>query len=179
MTDQHHSVPLSHTDRDLHVREWVLNSAIIAADISRGWKNILRFSTRSTATKLRWPRIIGTGPIRGRDRMRALLFNFLAPLHVMAEIGGLSIQIRESPIHGDAADETHSAWSLNLIGVSGRACILNWCTLRRWADSRVVYERHYDHQQSGEPLTGDDLSLNKCQLLPQIEKRSPRFRGVR
>jgi hypothetical protein len=37
---------------------------------------------------------------------------------------------------------------------------LNWCTLRRWADSRVVYERHYDHQQSGGPLTGEDLSLN-------------------
>ena len=102
-----------------------------------------------------------TGPIRGRERIRALLFNFLAPLHVMVEIGGLAIDVRENPIHGDAAHETHSAWSVNLIGVSGRACILNWCTLRRWADSRVVYERHYDHQQSGGPLTGDDLSLNQ------------------
>ena len=55
----------------------------------------------------------------------------------------------------------HSAWSVNLVGVSGRACALNWCTLRRWADSRVVYERHYDHQQSGGPFTGDDLSLNQ------------------
>ena len=26
---------------------------------------------------------------------------------VMVEIGGLAIHIRESPIHGDAADETH------------------------------------------------------------------------
>jgi hypothetical protein len=102
-----------------------------------------------------------TGPIRGRERIRALLFNFLAPLHVMVEIGGLAIDVRESPIHGDTPDETHSAWSVNLIGVSGRACILKWCTLRRWAGSRVVYERHYDHQQSGGPLTGDDLSLNQ------------------
>jgi len=102
-----------------------------------------------------------TGPIRGRERIRAILFNFLAPLHVMVEIGGLAIDVRESPIHGDTPDETHSAWSVNLIGVSGRTCILNWCTLRRWADSRVVYERHYDHQQSGGPLTGDDLGLNQ------------------
>ena len=102
-----------------------------------------------------------TGPIRGIARIRALLFNFLAPLHVMVEIGGLAIQIRESPIHGDTPNETHSAWSMSLIGVSGRRCTLSWCTLRRWADSRVVYERHYDHQQSGGPLTGDDISLNQ------------------
>jgi hypothetical protein len=81
-----------------------------------------------------------TGPIRGKERIRALLFNFLAPVHVMAESFGLSVQIRESPIHGDAAG-THSAWSVDLIGVSARTCNLAWCTLRRWADSRVVYER--------------------------------------
>jgi hypothetical protein len=79
---------------------------------------------------------------------------------VMAEIGGLTITIRESPIHGDTANETHSAWSLDLIGVSGRTCHVSWSTLRRWADSRVVYEHHYDHQQTGGPLTIDDLRLN-------------------
>jgi hypothetical protein len=99
--------------------------------------------------------------MRGKERIRALLFNFLAPLHVMVEIGGLAIEVRESPIHGDTPNETHSAWSVNLIGVSGRACVLKWSTLRRWADSRVVYERHYDQWQSGGPLTGDDLSLNQ------------------
>ena len=38
---------------------------------------------------------------------------------------------------------------------------MNWCTHRRWAGARVVYERRYGHQQSGGPLTGDDLSLNQ------------------
>src|SRR5439155_2243110 len=94
-----------------------------------------------------------------KDRMRALLYKFLVPIHVMAEIGGLSVHIRESPIYGDTADETHSAWSVDLIGVSGRTCHISWCTLRRWADSRVVYERHYAHQQTGGPLTFDDLRL--------------------
>jgi hypothetical protein len=75
----------------------------------------------------------------------------------MAEIGGLSIQIRQSPIHGDKADEAHSAWSVDLIGVSGRTCKLAWCIHRRWAGSRVVYERHYDVKQTGGPLTVDDL----------------------
>jgi hypothetical protein len=49
---------------------------------------------------------------------------FLAPLDVLAEIAGVSIRIRESPIHGDAANETHSARSVDLIGVSVRRCNL-------------------------------------------------------
>jgi hypothetical protein len=160
MSAQHHFAPGDHPDRDLYARERVLNSAIIAADIGRGWEEYLEIVEAFYADEVEVTTDTETGPIRGKERIQALLFNFPAPLHVMAEIGGLSIQIRESPIHGDAADETHSAWSVNLIGVSGRACILSWCTLRRWADSRVVYERHYDHQQSGAPLTGDDLNLN-------------------
>src|SRR5258708_34772950 len=161
MSAQHHFAPGDQGDRDLYARERVLNSAIIAADISWGWEEYLEILDAFYAGDVEVTTDTATGPIRGRERIRALLFNFLAPLHVMVEIGGLSIDVRESPIHGDAAQETHSAWSVNLIGVSGRACILNWSTLRRWADSRVVYERHYDHQQSGGPLTGDDLSLNQ------------------
>ena len=155
MSAQHHFAPGGQWDRDFYARERVLNSAIIAADIGRGWEEYLEIVDAFYAGDVEVTTDTATGPIRGRERIRALLFNFLAPLHVMVEIGGLAIDVRESPIHGDAAHETHSAWSVNLIGVSGRACVLKWCTLRRWADSRVVYERHYDHQQIGEPLTGD------------------------
>jgi hypothetical protein len=75
MSAQHHFAPRDHRDRDLYVRERVLNSAIIAADIGRGWEEYLD----------------------GRERIRALLFNVLAPLHVMVEIGGFAIDVRESP----------------------------------------------------------------------------------
>ena len=160
MSTQHHFALSDHRDRVLYARERVLNSAIIAADISRGWEEYLEIVDAFYADEVEVTTDTETGPIRGRARIRALLLNFLAPLHVMVEIGGLAIQIRESPIHGDAPNETHSAWSMSLIGVSGRRSTLSWCTLRRWADSRVVYERHYDHQQSGGPLTGDDLSPN-------------------
>ena len=160
MSTQHHFAPSDHRDRDLYARERVLNSAIIAADIGRGWEEYLEIVDAFYAGDVEVTTDTATGPVRGRERIRALLFNFLAPLHVMVEIGGLAIDVRESPIHGDAAHETHSAWLVNLIGVSGQTCTLSWCTLRRWAGSRVAYERHYDHQQSGGPLTGDDLSLN-------------------
>jgi hypothetical protein len=160
MSAGQHLVSGDQSDRDLYARERVLNSAIIAADISRGWEEYLEIFDAFYADDVTVTSDTETGPIRGKERIRTLLFNFLAPLHVMVEIGGLAIDVRESPIHGDTPDETHSAWSVNLIGVCGRTCALNWCTLRKWAASRVVYERHYDHQQSGEWLTGDDLSLN-------------------
>ena len=150
---------INHADRDLYAREKVLNSAIIAADISSGWEAYLEIFDAFYADRVEVSDGTESGPVSGREPIRALLFKFLAPLHVMAEIGGLSVQIRESPILGDTADETHSAWSVELVGVSGRTCQISWCTLRRWADSRVVYERHYDHKQTGGPLTFDDLRL--------------------
>jgi len=128
--------------------------------ISSGWDEYLEIFDAFYADHVEVTDGTESGAVFGRERIRALLFRFLVPLHVMAEIGGLSISIRESAIHGDTVDETHSAWSVDLTGVSGRTCKLTWCTLRRWADSRVVYERHYDHQQTGGPLTGDDLRLS-------------------
>jgi len=160
MTTQQHLASIKHADRDLYAREKVLNSAIIAADISSGWEVYLEILDAFYADHVEVSDGTEGGAVFGKEQIRALLFKFLVPIHVMAEIGGLSIQIRESPIHGDTSDETHSAWSVDLIGVLGRTCQISWCTLRRWADSRVVYERHYDHEQTGGPLTLDDLRLS-------------------
>jgi hypothetical protein len=92
------------------------------------------------------------------------LVNLLFPLHTMAEVGALSISVRQTVIPGDIADETHSAWTLDLVGVSGRTCTVTWRALRKWRDSRVVYEYHYDEQRNGGPLTSDDLSFNVANL---------------
>jgi hypothetical protein len=160
MIPQQHLASFKHADRDIYAREKVLNSVIISADISSGWEEYLEIFDAFYANHVEGTDGTESGGVFGRERIREHLLKFLVPLHVMAEIGGLSVQIRESPIHGDTADETHSAWSVDLIGVSGKTCHISWFTLRRWADSRVVYERHYDHQQIGGPLTGDDLRLS-------------------
>ena len=151
---------INHADRDLCALEKALNSAIIAVDISTGWEAYLEIFDVFYADHVEVTVGTESSAVFGKERMRALLYKFLVPIHVMAEIGGLSVQIRESPIHGDTAGETHSAWSVDLIGVSGRKCEISWCTLRRWADSRVVYKSHYDHKQTGGPLTIDDLRLS-------------------
>ena len=159
MITQQHLASINRADRDLYAREKVLNSAIIATDISSGWEAYLEIFDAFYADHVEVSDGTESGSVFGREQIRALLFKFLVPIHVMAEIGGLSVQIRESRTLGDTADETHSVWSVDLIGVSGRTCQISWCTRRRWADSRVVYERHYDHQQTGGPLTFDDLRL--------------------
>ena len=157
MITQQHLASINRADRDLYAREKVLNSAIIAADISSGWEEYLEIFDAFYADDVEVTDGTESSAIFGKERMRALLYRFLVPIHVMSEIGGLSVQIRESPIHGDTAGETHSAWSVDLIGVSGGTCQISWCTLRRWADSRVVFETHYDHKVVGGPLTIDDL----------------------
>jgi hypothetical protein len=159
MITQQHLASTNRANRDLYAREMALNSAIIASDISSGWEAYLEIFDAFYADHVEVSDGTESGSVSGREQIRALLSKFLVPIHVMAEIGCLSVQIRETPIPGDTADETHSAWSVDLIGVSGRTCQISWCTLRRWADSRVVYEHHYDHQQTGGPLTFDDLRM--------------------
>src|ERR1700722_11437566 len=157
-------VPTHNLDHDLYAssqaRERALNKAILQANISESFEEYLEIFDEFYAEDVEASAEDAEEPIRGKARVRSLLAPFLVPLHIMAEIGGLLISIRQTAIPGDAADETHSAWTLELIGTSGRSCTVSWRTLRKWNGSRVAYEYHYDHQQSGGPLTSIDLSFN-------------------
>src|SRR4029077_1443120 len=139
-----------------HAGERALNRAMVTAEISRSFEEYVEIFDRFYAEDIEVSSATSAGQIRGKARVRSLLYDFLVPLHIMAEIGGLSISIRQITMPGDAADETHSAWTLDLVGVSGRSCTLRWRTLRKWKDSLVVYEHRYDEQHSGGPLTEDD-----------------------
>jgi len=79
---------------------------------------------------------------------------------VMAEIGGLSVTLRYSEIRSDNRGEQHAEWSLDLVGILGRRVTLHWSSARRWKGSHVVYERHYEHRQIGEPLNMIDLDFS-------------------
>jgi hypothetical protein len=100
------------------------------------------------------------GLIRGKARARSLLCSFLFTLHSMVETGALSVSIKETTIPGDLLDSTHSAWTLELVALSGATCTKKWSTLRKWDRFRVVHEHHYDHQQIGGPLTLNDFGLS-------------------
>jgi hypothetical protein len=139
------------------IAEHTLNAAILHADISRSYEEYFEIFDEFYADGVEGSSETIEEPFRGKERVRSLLLNFLAPLHVMAEVGGVLISVRETGIPGDAIDETHSAWTLKLVGASGKVCTVNWRILRKWNGSRVVLEHHYGHQQSGEPLAEGDL----------------------
>jgi hypothetical protein len=175
MTKEQSFVSADHIDLDPYTssqtRERNLNAAIVQANISESFEEYLEIFDAFYNDDIEITSDTGQEPIRGKARVGSLLANFLVPLHVMAELNGLLISIRQSAIPGDVAGETQSAWALELVGVSGRICTVSWYTLRKWRGSRVVYEHHYDHQRSGRPLTSDDLSLNAAASAARF--RSP------
>ncbi len=174
MTNQHSFVSDNHCERDLYTgsrtRERALNAAILQAKISESFEEYLEIFDAFYGDDIEVSSETAEEPIRGKARARSLLFNFVVPFHVMAEVGGLLISPPTGRDSRRCCRRNHSEWTLELIGVSGRSCTLSWRALRKWSGSRVVYEHHYDHQQSGGPLTSDDLSLN-------ADTSAARFRG--
>ena len=134
-----------------HAGERALNRAIVTAEISRSFEEYLEIFDRFYAEDIEVSSATSTGQIRGKARVSSLLYDFLVPLHIMAEIGGVSISIRQITMPVDAAGETHSAWTLDLVGASGRSCTLSWRALRRWKDSLVVYEHTMTSSKVADP----------------------------
>jgi hypothetical protein len=169
MTKEHSFVAGDYFDRDLYAgsrtQECALNSTIVRTEISESFEEYLEIFEAFYADEIEVSSETAEEPIREKDRVRPLLATFLVPLHVMAEVGGLSISIRQTAIPRDVAVETHSAWTLDLVGVSGRTCTVTWRALPKWTGSWVVYEHHYDEQQNGGPLTSADLSFSAANLL--------------
>ena len=157
-------VHTDHLDRDLETsyqtRERALNAAIVQANISESFEEHLGIFDAFYADDIEVSSETHEEKIRGKASVRALLCDFLIPLHIMTEISGLQVSIRQIAMPGDAAGETHSEWTLDLVGVSGRTCTVSWRAVRKWNGSRVEYEHHYEHQQSGGPLTMADLSFD-------------------
>src|SRR5260370_24406114 len=163
MIDDHNVVLFSRCEGDAYqsskAAELSLNAAILRAEISRSYEEFLDIFETFYADDVEVSREDLQEMIRGKARVRAFLLNVLVPLHVMAEVAGLSISVQQTAVPGDTANETHSAWRIDFTGVGGRRCTLKWDAIRRWNASRVVYEQHYDLQQIGGPLTADDLNF--------------------
>jgi hypothetical protein len=176
MTNELRIASTHNLDHDIYTssqaRERTLNAAIIQANLSESFEKYLEIFDEFYADDVEVSSETEEEPIQGKARVRSLIANFLVPLHIMSEIGGLLISIRQTAIPGDAADETHSAWTVELVGVSGRSCTVSWRALRKWNASRIVYEYHYDHQQSGGPLTSVDLSFNAASSAAGVRKPS-------
>jgi hypothetical protein len=137
-----------------------LNEALVNTDIANSYEEFLSIFDRFYAEQVGVASDGHSTGLVGKARVLPVLFNFLVPLHVMAEIGGLSVTLRYSTIHSDQRGEQHAEWSLDLVGILGRRVTLLWSSARRWKGSHVVYERDYEHRQIGDPLTSIDLDFS-------------------
>jgi hypothetical protein len=164
MIDQHHLITVGRFDCNAYessqAAELALNGAILRAEIGRSYEEFLEIFETFYTDDVEVSSEDSRETIRGKASVRPFLLKFLVPLHVMAEVAGLSISVQQTAAPRDTANETHSAWRIDFTGVGGRRCTLKWRAIRRWKASRVVYEHHYDHQQIGGPLTLDDLNLD-------------------
>ena len=139
--------------------ELELNNALANADISNGYEEYLALFDHFYDENVEVASGSNPAPLVGKARVLPIILRFLLPLHVMAEIGGLSVSLRYTPLFSDRREEQHSEWSLDLVGATGRSVMVSWSSARRWKDARVIYERHSDHRQFGEALTMIDLDF--------------------
>jgi hypothetical protein len=163
MTRENNLVTVSQFDSKAYessqAAELTLNAAILRAEIARSYEEFLELFDKFYADDVEVSSE-RSETMRGKERVRPFLLNFLVPLHVMAEVAGLSIAVQQSAVPRDTANETHSEWRIDFTGLGGRRCTLKWYAIRRWTASKVVYEHHYGHEQIGGPLTQDDLNFN-------------------
>ena len=136
-----------------------LNNAITRARIDESFEELLEIFDKFYSEDVELSLEEMGGPIRGKTRVGSILMNFLVPLHVLAEVGGLKVSIRQTGEPTDVPDETNSSWRLELVGSSGKTCTLTWRTFRKWTDGYVVREHHYQSERTGDPLTSEDLNL--------------------
>jgi hypothetical protein len=162
MIEQHNLITVDRFEGNAYsssqASELALNGAILRAEIGRSYEEFLEIFDRFYADDVEVSSEESRETIRGKERVLSFLLNFLAPLHVMVEVAGLSVSVQQTVLPRDIANETHSAWRLDVVGVNGKRCTMKWYAIRRWKGARVVYEHHYDHQQIGGPLTLDDLN---------------------
>ena len=135
MIDEHNLVPFSRSEGDAYkssqTAELSLNASILRAEIAGSYEEFLDIFETFYADDVEVSSEDSRETIRGKASVRPFLLNFLVPLHVMAEVAGLSVSVQQTAVPRDTANETHSAWRIDFTGVGGSRCTLKWNAIRR------------------------------------------------
>ena len=132
-----------------HQDDQRLNAAIGHMDIREGFESYLDIVDTFYSEDVEVILGEGTEPVRGRDDLRSRLSEFLAPIHMMAEVGGLSVTVQSTAVPAPDGAGTDSRWEARFRAASGSTRTFSWSVQRRWKEGRVNYERHYDHHVVG------------------------------
>src|ERR1700686_4034643 len=93
MTHENNLMTVSQFDGNAYkssqAAELTLNAAILRAEIARSYEEFLEIFDKFYTDDVEVSSEESLGTIRGKERVRSLLLNFLAPFHVMAEVAGI------------------------------------------------------------------------------------------
>jgi hypothetical protein len=96
-----------------------LNAAIGRVDIRGGFESYLDIVDTFYSEDVEVILGEGTEPVRGRDDLRSRLSEFLAPIHMMAEVGGLSVTVQSTAAPAPDGAGTDSRWEARFRAASG------------------------------------------------------------
>ncbi len=143
------------------VRDKVLNEAILSNNISFDFLPFIELCHRHYADEVDLS--FGEGPRRtvGRDTLQGMLMDFLFPIHLSAEMGGVEGTVEAQHITSDTPDQQHSSWSVELLAKNGTRHVVSWKTMRIWVAGKVVAEHLYDQSHEGPSIRYSDLELKR------------------
>jgi hypothetical protein len=161
MIDQQNLITVDRFNGDAYrssqAAELALNGAILRAEIGRSYEEFLEIFDRFYADDVEVSSEESRETIRGKASVLSLLLNFLAPLHVMVEVAGLSVSVQQTVVPRDTANETHSAWRLDIAGVGGKRTSIFGCL----AESLGDYLR--GNRTDSDSLLSANLSLRRTE----------------
>src|SRR5438067_13593588 len=104
-----------------HQDDQRLNAAITAASIKDSFESYLDIVDAFYSEDVELILGEGTEPVCGRDDLRSRLSEFLAPIHMMAEVGGLSVTVQSTAVPAPDGAGTDSRWEARFRAASGLA----------------------------------------------------------
>ena len=143
------------------LQDKALNDAILSNDISCDFLPFIDLCHRHYADEVDLS--FGEGPRRtvAKDALQGMLMNFLLPIHLISEMGGVEVMVEAQHTTSDTPDRQHSSWSVEFLSKNGTRHVMSWKTMRIWVADRVVAEHLYDQSHEGPAIHYSDLDLKR------------------
>jgi hypothetical protein len=138
-----------------------LNEAILSNDISFDFLPFIGLCHRYYADEVDLS--FGEAPRRtvAKDTLQRMLMDFLFPIHLIAEMGGMEVTVEAQHITSDKPDQQHTSWSVELLAKNGTRHVMSWKTMRIWVAGKVIAEHLYDQSDKGPAIQYSDLELKR------------------
>lgn len=143
------------------LQDKALNDAILSNDISFDFLPFIELCHRHYADEVDLS--FGEGPRRtvAKDALQGMLMNFLLPIHLISEMGGVEAMVEARHTTSDTPDQQHSSWSAEFLSKNGTRHVMSWKTKRIWVAGKVVAEHLYDQSHEEPAIQYSDLELKR------------------